>query len=202
MSKINFILSLCCTVMISMGVIGCGSSGSSSSDSGPATYSQTTLDSDVVWAVNGGMEQIYNDNLAGHIVGSQNLSASCPLGGNVNITGTTGYTDNTGITTVSLTYDMTGCKITKTSSSGTTVSLTVTGSLVYTGSFNSSTNFKSENFQSQSLTMTGIAQRSNYNDATVNNANCTYSGSTSASSGSSGSVSGSVCGNPTVSWTY
>jgi len=197
MSKMKLIVSLFCAAMISTGIAGCGSSSSSSSDSGPVNFSQTTLDSDLVWAVNGGMGQIYNDNLAGHTVGNQNLTASCPLGGTVNITGTTGTTSNTGITTVNLTYDMTGCKITRASSSGTSVSLTLTGTMTYTGSFNSATNFKSENFQSQSLTMSGTAHRTGYSDATVDNANCSYSGASTSST-----VSGSICGNPTISYAF
>lgn len=204
MSKMKLLVSLFCAVMISTGIAGCGSSGSSSSDSAPSTpsnFSQTLLDSDLVWAVNGGMNQIYNDNLAGHLVGNQNLTASCPLGGTVHITGTTGTTSNTGITTVDLTYDMTECKVTRTSSSGASVSLTLTGSMAYTGSFNSATNFKSENFQSQSLTMAGTAHRTGYNDATVNNANCSYSGATT-SSGTGGTISGSICGSTAISYAF
>ena len=197
MSKMNLITSLFCAVMISTGIAGCGSSSSSSAaDSGPVNFSQTTLDSDLVWAVNGGMGQIYNDNLAGRTVGSHTIDASCPLGGTVHITGTTGTTANTGITTVNLTYDMTGCRITRTAG-GTSVSLTLTGSLAHTGSFNSATNFKSENYQSQSMTMTGTAHRTGYIDATVNNANCSYSGASTSST-----VSGSICGNPAISYSF
>jgi len=199
MSNIKLVILMCCAAAL-IGSVGCGSKDSSS-DSTPSNYTLTLLDSDVVWAVNGGIDQIYNDNLAGQPVSnSHNISAMCPLGGFVVITGATGYTINTGITTVSLTYAMSGCKITKTSSSGTSVSLTLTGSVAHVGSFNSSTNFKSVNYQSSSLTMTGTAHRTGYNDATVNNANCSYSGA-STSSGTSSTVSGSVCGNATVSWT-
>ena len=200
MVKMKLLISMFCSVIISLCIVGCGNK-SSSSDSGPVNFSQNTLDSDLVWAVNGGMDQIYNDNLAGHVVGAQNITASCPLGGTVLITGTMGTTSNTGITTVDLTYTMTGCKITKTSTGGTSVSLTLTGVMTHTGSFNSSTNYKSINNQSASLTMVGTAHRSGYNDAAVNNVNCTYSGA-STSSGTGGSVSGSICGNTTVSWTY
>jgi len=205
MSKWNVVVSLFCAFMISAVISGCGSSGSSSPSSNtpaaPAEFSQSLLDSDTVWAINNGTMQIYNDNLAGHPVGTQNLTANCPLGGTVQITGTTQFSNNTGITTVNLTHAMTNCRVTKTSASGTTVTLTLTGSVEQTGGFNASTGFQSVNYQSQTLAMTGTAHRNGYTDAAVNNPDCAYSGSNTSSDGSTSSTSGSVCGRAVVSWT-
>jgi hypothetical protein len=45
--------------------------------------------------------------------------------------------------------------------------------------------------------MTGTAHRTGYIDATVNNANCSYSGASTSSD-----VSGSICGNPAISYSF
>lgn len=95
---------------------------------------------------------IYNQNLAGHPVGSQNITASGPMGGTVILTGTTGYSNNNGITTTDLVFAMTSVKYTC-SSNGYLTEITLTGSATYTGSFSSG--YVSLNHQSDNLYIIG-----------------------------------------------
>lgn len=104
------------------------------------------------------VNDLYNTNLAGHTVGAQNLSAPCPLGGTADITGTTGFDQAHGITTVNLAYAMTGCHV---SASG--VELTVTGTLTEVGSFDSMT-LQTINDASSDLTITGAVDGMNVTD--------------------------------------
>jgi len=183
------------------GTSSCSSqSGGTSSDT-PSAYPQSILDADVVWATYSGVDDIYNQNLAGKPVGTQSLQGkSCPLGGTVNITGTTAVATDNGITSVDLQYEMTSCKMARTSKDGNvTLVLTLSGTINDTGSFNSSTHFDGENFQSSSLSWTGTAHRSGYVDETINET-CPFSASVSQSS-SGGQTSGSICGR-TVSWSF
>ncbi len=184
-SKIAYLL--LAGIMMATFISGCGKSSSSGS-SGPTPYPQNVLDSDVVWQIGSGVGTIYNQNLAGHPVGNQNIpSASCPLGGTVAITGTTGYGSNNSITTVNLTYNMTNCRISGTgSATGSGVMLTLTGTLTYTGSFASG--YTSTNFQSTSLRMDGVATRSAYTDGIIAQ-DCSVSGTNNGTA-----IYGLICG--------
>ncbi len=99
---------------------------------------------------------IYNQNLAGHSVGNQNLTANGPMGGTVIITGTTGYSSNNGITTTDLTFNMTSIKYV-TNVSGFATEITLTGAATYTGSF--SGDYTSLNHQSDNIHITGSVTR-------------------------------------------
>jgi hypothetical protein len=104
------------------------------------------------------VNDLYNQNLAGRPVGSQNLSAQCPLGGTAAITGTTGFDSTHNITSVNLTYMMTSCHA---SASG--VQLTYTGTVTEVGSFDSMT-LQSLNDASDALTTTGTVDGFAVND--------------------------------------
>ena len=95
---------------------------------------------------------IYNQNLAGHPVGYQNITVNGPMGGTVIITGTDGYSSNNGITTTDLIFSMTSVKYV-TNASGFETEITLTGATTCTGSFSSS--YTSENYQSNNLHISG-----------------------------------------------
>ncbi len=95
---------------------------------------------------------MYNQNLAGHPTGAQNITANGPMGGTVIITGITSYSSNTGITTTDLLFSMTSINYT-TSSNGYVTQITLTGATTYTGSFSSS--YTSVNHQSDNLHIIG-----------------------------------------------
>jgi hypothetical protein len=104
------------------------------------------------------VNDLYNQNLAGRPVGSQSLTAQCPLGGTAAITGTTGFDSTHNITTVNLTYMMASCDV---SASG--VQLTFTGTVTEVGSFDSMT-LQSLNEASDALTTTGTVDGVAVND--------------------------------------
>lgn len=95
---------------------------------------------------------IYNQNLAGHSTGAQNITANGPMGGTVIITGNTGYSSNTDITTTDLLFSMTSIKYTS-NSNGFLTQITLTGATTYTGSFSDS--YTSVNHQSNNLHIKG-----------------------------------------------
>lgn len=95
---------------------------------------------------------IYNQNLAGHPVGSQNITVNGPMGGTVIITGSTGYSSNNNITTTDLIFSMTSIKYV-TNASGFETEITLTGATTYTGSFSDS--YTSVNHQSDNLYISG-----------------------------------------------
>ncbi|MDH4161234.1 MAG: hypothetical protein OEW15_00920 [Nitrospirota bacterium] len=182
-------------VLVCVAAVAIGGCGSSSTSSGPQAYTQDTLDSDTVWAVNTGMVSIYNNNLAGKPTGSQNMpNKNCALGGTVSITGTTTYDSIHGITTVDLTYALSNCRFTSASGS-LSVTLTMNGTMTHSGFFSSSS--KDEIFSSNgaNVSIVGTAERTGYIDGTINE-NCTYYAQSKTSS-----VTGSICGRD-VSWTY
>jgi hypothetical protein len=95
---------------------------------------------------------IYNQNLAGHTTGAQNLSVNGPMGGTVTITGTTGHSSSNNITTTDLLFMMTSVNYTS-SSNGYLTEITLSGPATYTGSFSGS--YVSLNHQSENLFMVG-----------------------------------------------
>jgi hypothetical protein len=127
------------------------------------------------------INNLYNQNLAGHTVGSQNLSAMCPLGGTAMITGTTGFDSTHNITTVNLTYVMNSCRM-----SAQNADLTYTGTVTEVGSFDSMM-LQSLNEASTSLTVTGTVD-----NAAVNDSSCMTH--VNVDNNASPEVSGTVCG--------
>ena len=103
------------------------------SSSTSATCGQVCQDDAVGYAIDDTMWLIWNENFAGHPSGNQSLTASCPLSGSAQITGTTGVASN-GINTIQLTFNLQNCGNSKTAE----YSLTFTGPLTWDGSFGSS----------------------------------------------------------------
>jgi hypothetical protein len=160
------------------------------------TLSQAAIDADVVWAIDHGIVDIYNQNVAGKPAGNQSISTNGPLGGTVVITGSDSYASNNGITTADLAFGMTNCKITE--NGGDVISLSLSGSVVEKGSWDSQ-GYESLNFQSQSLRVVGTVQKSGYADAAVNQIS-SYS-ATNTESNYQGSTTGIIDGRQ-VSWTW
>lgn len=101
---------------------------------------------------------IYNQNLAGKPTGTQNITATAPLGGNVSITGSNSYDKTHDITTTDLTFALTNVVGSSTVSSEDgkttcTTQITLTGATTYKGSF--STTYTSVSHQSQNLHVAG-----------------------------------------------
>ena len=95
---------------------------------------------------------IHNQNLAGHPVGSHNITVNGPMGGTVIITGTDGYSSSTDITTSDLIFSMTSVKYV-TNASGFETEITLTGATTFTGSYSDS--YTSLNHQSNNLHISG-----------------------------------------------
>lgn len=160
----------------------------------PSNISQALADDDTVWALLNGVVEMYNQNLAGKPSGAQNITGPCPVGGTVQITGTTSVDSAHNLTSVSLRYAMTNCKISEVSTSpAVTVALTLNGTLTETGSWNMPT-FKSANYQTTGLAINGTDRRTGYAEATIAET-CDVAFSHNISS-SGNTYSGTVCGRP------
>lgn len=127
------------------GATGSGGSGSSYM---PATCDQGCRDYLVAWALQDTIWFLWNQKLAGHPVGAQDIVGSCPLGGTVHITGSDDVADGT--TTTDLVFQLDDCQ-----NSQKLYSLTFTGSVSLEGSFNRETSFTAEVFSVAPLTVSG-----------------------------------------------
>lgn len=91
----------------------------------------------------------YNQSIAGTPVGTEDVTAPCPLGGSVHITGTTNYSPDNGISNVDLTYAFENCK-----NSDSLYQLTFTGSVRQYGTFKND-GYTALTYTSESLTVAG-----------------------------------------------
>ena len=114
----------------------------------PPQCGQACQDNNVGYAVDNAGWLLYNQIVAGKPAGNVNVTASCPLGGTVAVTGTVNVASN-GVNSTQLTFSMTDCGV-----SAKTFSLTLTGALQMTGTFTG----KSQNditFSSSNLALVG-----------------------------------------------
>ena len=118
----------------------------------PSTISDDNFYKQVGYSLVMCYNDIYNQNLAGHPVGNQNITANGPMGGTVIITGSTGISINNGITTTDLVFSMNSIKYV-TNVSGFETEITLTSATTYTGSFSDS--YTSLNHQSDKLHISG-----------------------------------------------
>lgn len=163
----HFLIAEILSLALLAGCVANGEDGSSSD--APITPTQAQLDVFMKYALNSTAMAIYNQNLAGKPVGNVSVTANCPLGGTVAITGSVSYASNVGVTTVNLTYVLSNCQNNYVSSTGidpkstsasTTLSHTLNGTATYTGSWDSA-NYVSTNFQSSNLAITGTFKSTN-----------------------------------------
>lgn len=110
---------------------------------------QQREDDMVVYAALDTTNFLFNQNLAGHPTGAQDLTVPCPLGGTVHITGTTSADTQTLIDTVDLVYSMQAC-----ANVGSGYDLVFSGDIHAQGSFRS-TGYKAMTKQSLALTFAG-----------------------------------------------
>lgn len=157
-------------------------------DSNPDdNISQTEKDRYIGYTIIDTVSQIYNINLAGRPTGAQNITTTCPIGGNVAITGTTGYAQNNGITTVDLIFTMTGCNSQRHLSNNIDTSVILNGTITFKGSFNTATNYNATNYQSESLKIKGTIKSSDGEEATIDES-CKF-----AATITNDTVSGTIC---------
>jgi hypothetical protein len=161
------------------------------------TLTQTQVDSDAVFGLLNSIVAFYNQNLAGHPTGNQNITANCPGGGTVHITGTTSYSSSNGITTVNLTYAMTNCQSTQISSDGSlTVTLTFNGTVTENGSWNLPNYLSAAYLSTGSVGLVGTVSARGYAQVTVGES-CPVGFNHTI--GSANSVAGQICGR-NASW--
>jgi hypothetical protein len=113
---------------------------------------------DVAWGLVTGLDDIYDDYIAGTPTGCLDILACGPYGGIVHITGTTSYDPWTGIETAYLRYDMSDVRISCTSSSSDLgVDLRLNGSICEQSSW--SHDYSCLRYDSPGLWLAGSAQR-------------------------------------------
>lgn len=149
---------------------------------------QADIDRYTGYAIIDSISQLYNINLAGKSVGGQNLTTTCPSGGNVTITGSTGYSQSNGITTVDLIFQMTDCQTSRHTQNNIDISLILSGNVTFKGSFNSSTGYNATNHQSDSLKISASIKVQGFKPENVNDT-CKFSATTT-----NNTVSGYICG--------
>jgi hypothetical protein len=163
--------------------------GASSSTGGsgqtymPPTCDQGCRDYLVAWGLNDTIWFLWNQKLAGHPVGTQDIMGACPLGGSVHITGTDSAANGT--TTTDLRFELDGCE-----NSTTLYDLTFTGSVSMEGSFDGDTDFAAEVFSAPGLDVSGTLHWTD--DPTIDQAcDVTFK---QQGAGDSFALSGRVCG--------
>jgi hypothetical protein len=122
--------------------------GGSASTYVPPTCDQGCQDYLVAWAIDDTIWFLWNQKLAGHPVGVQDVSGACPLGGTVHITGMDSVADGT--TTTNIVFEFDACEY-----SDQLFDLTFTGSVNMDGSFNGTSMITAEVFSSTELQVKG-----------------------------------------------
>jgi hypothetical protein len=166
------------------GRTGSGGSGGSGGTYTPPTCGQTCQDYLVAHGVNNTVWFLWNQLVAGRPSGSKDTTGTCPLGGSVHLTGTTGVSDN-GINTADVTFAFQGC-----SNSDEVYSLTFTGEVAMEGSFRSGSDFMAMTFISPSLDASGTLDF--YDDPEISET-CEVTFAQSGT-GETGTLVGRVCG--------
>jgi hypothetical protein len=169
-------------IMLLFFLLSCSDSGNSEK-----TLSQSDIDRYTGFAIVDTASQIYNINFAGKPVGAQNLTTTCPQGGEVIITGSTGYSQNNGITTVDLILNMKDCKSSRHTTNGIDTTITLTGIMTFKGSFDSSRGYNATTHQSDSLKISGAISVTGFKTATVDET-CPFTASINNET-----VSGYIC---------
>ena len=181
-------------IMLLFFLLSCSDSGNSEK-----TMSQSDIDMNTGFAIVDTASQIYNINFAGKPVGAQNLTTACPQGGEVTITGSTGYSQNNNITTVDLTLNMKDCKSSIRYTNGinatsvTDVDFILTGIMTFKGSFDSSGCYKDTTYHSDSLKISGTISSTGYKTVNIDEI-CPFTASVTVNNDSCvRTVSGYIC---------
>jgi hypothetical protein len=157
-------------------------------------FPQVSRDQIVAWGMMGGIEDLFSQNLEGQPVGPQDISAECPLGGQVHITGTLDQADGSA---ADLTFDLSGCQVQRSSLGGAvSASLTLSGQVHMIRT--PAGLYGTIDYHSDGLQIKGDIE-SRPDEASVDH-DCVYSAKLSDSE-AVGSVAGELCGRP-VTWIY
>lgn len=166
----------------------------SNCDRPDVNFPQASRDRIVAWGIMGGLEDLYSRNLSGRPVGPQDISAECPLGGQVHVNGTLDQPDGSA---ADLVFELTDCKIQRSSSSGAvSASLTLSGQVGMKRTPEGM--YGSIDYQSEGLRIRGNI-KSLPDEASVSH-DCGWSATVSDTQ-AVGSVAGELCGRP-VTWVY
>lgn len=178
--------SAACTTTAASDPSGSGAYGSGGSGSTyePPVCDQGCQDYLVSWALTDTLWFAWNQKLAGHPVGAQDVVATCPLGGSVHITGQDGVIDN-GPTTVDLLFSFASCE-----SSDTVYDLTFSGEVSMDGSFDSDVDFAALTFSAPALAAKGALRV--LDDPEIDQS-CAFNASQQGA-GDSFELAGRICG--------
>ncbi|HVY30160.1 MAG TPA: hypothetical protein VHB79_26565 [Polyangiaceae bacterium] len=163
---------------------GATSSGGSSSSYVPPRCDQGCQDFLVGWALDATVWFIWNQKIAGHSAGMQDVMGTCPLGGTAHITGMTSTTPD-GLNTNDIQLELDACEYSKEA-----FDLTFTGTVSMEGSFNSNTGFGAEVFTAPGLKALGTLHY--YDDPAIDQSCDTVV--SQDGSGDDSTLSGKVCG--------
>lgn len=128
---------------------------------------------------------LWNQNLAGHPTGAQDLTIDCSLGGTAHISGQTSFDDGTQINSVDLLFDLAGC-----GHSGGGYDLELTGVLRWAGTFSPS-GFTAMTTSSDELAFEGAVGESSEIDV---GDTCAVSLSVHGGDYETATVDGEICG--------
>lgn len=142
------------------------------------SYGQTNQDADTAWGIVAAAGKFRTDLILTYGA-SQNVTDTCPGGGQVTVTGS--FTKPSADTLVNLQYQFQSCKILLDANvpsfvrSGLTLTsdYTITGTMTESGSYNSSTT--NLNYTATNLTVVGAQTNTGYvlgSPATISNSNC------------------------------
>ena len=161
--------------------------GASSSTGGSSTYvppkcDQGCQDFLVGFALDDTLWFLWNQKLAGHPVGVQDIMGACPLGGTAHITGMDGAANGT--TTTDIQFALEACE-----NSNEQYHLTFSGTVSMEGSFDSDT-FTAETFSAPGLAVSGDLK---WRDKPTLDQSCDVIVN-QRGSGDSAKLTGTVCG--------
>lgn len=160
------------------------SSGGSGSTYVPPKCEQGCQDYLVAWSLDATLWFIWNQKVAGHPSGPQDITGACPLGGTVHITGSDSATAD-GTTTTDIQFVLDGCEY-----SQKVFDLTFTGTVSMEGSFNGNTGFGAEVFTASGLQAKGVIH---YIDDPAIDDSCDLTMAQDGS-GDGSSLVGKICG--------
>lgn len=167
----------------SSGGTGATGNGGTGGNYTPPTCGQECQDYLVSYGLNDTIWFLWNQLIAGHPSGAQDTGGTCPLGGTVEITGTTGVSN--GIDTMDVTFAFAACENTD-----EIYDLTFTGDVTMLGSFDATAETLAITFASDSLVASGALDV--YDDPSIDET-CPF---TTAQNGygEDGTLVGKVCG--------
>jgi len=167
----------CCIVLLLAVLFGC--------DPDDDGCDQTCQDNYLAYGVLDTCSFLWNQNLAGHPTGAQDVTAGCSLGGTAHITGQTSFDDYNQINSVDLVFDLAGC-----GHSDKGYDLEFTGVLHWVGTFSPS-GFTAMTTSSDELDFSGTVGGSPEVDV---DDTCAVSLSVQGDDSETATVDGEICG--------